>query len=115
MNKNSLRCVLPCRFQKVNSTDRVDIEIHKRNFRCLVVRRLRRAVDDRIKFVVAEKPEYIFTISDVEFRMFEILRGREQPIAIPCGVPRLAKKYTAHIVIYADYLVPSFVKKSDGL
>jgi hypothetical protein len=72
-------------------------------------------VDDRVEFVLGKKLENVFSITNVETDMLEILRRRQKTITIPRRVALLTKKHRTHIVVDSDNFVSLTVEERDGL
>jgi hypothetical protein len=75
------------------------------------MRRLRRTVNDSVQFVLGEKSEDFFAISDINVEVLEAARRLQKPVAVPRRVTLLTEKNRPHIVVDADNIMSLPVKK----
>ena len=107
--------MLSCRLQEIHGADRVDVEIDQRNLARLIVRRLRRAVDDQIESLRSKKFFDGSPVANIQRRVRKPLGRSFQPLEIPERIARGAEKHAAHIVVHADDFMPLPVKVLDRL
>jgi hypothetical protein len=115
VNKWRLGRILPRRFEQVHRPHRVHIKIHQRDLGCLVMRRLRGAMDDRVELVLTEQSKDVLAVPDIEIEVLELVRRLEETIAVPRRIALLTKKDRTHVVVDADNLVPLAVEERHGL
>src|SRR5215469_15446534 len=96
--------------QKIHGTERIDFEIEQGNVSGLVVRRLRRAMDNQIEPLGAEKRFQRNSVADVKIIVGEVLCYATQSFEIPCGIAGLSEKDLPHVVIDAVDLMALAVK-----
>src|ERR1700682_6141452 len=102
--------MLARRFQEIHRAERIHLEIEKRNLSRLIVRRLRRAVDDQIEALRSKEFFDGRSVSNVQRRVCEPLGYPLQPLQIPERVARGAEENPAHVVVHADDFMPLPVK-----
>lgn len=99
--------------QQVDGTERVDLEIRKRNPLGFVVRRLRCTVDDQVKRVLLEKGHDACAVPDVERVVPEVPRGALESLQVPGGVTSGAEKLTPHVVVDAEDAMSQAIELPD--
>ena len=90
-HKPRFRAELPHRLQHVRGSQRVHLKIHQRNFLRLVMRRLRRAVQNRVEAVFFEERKDSLTVANVQIAMLESLGGFFQTRKVPGGITGVPK------------------------
>jgi hypothetical protein len=105
VNKRRLGRILTNRLKEIHRSNGVDIEIHESDLGGLIVGWLRRTVNDRIELVRLEKLKHVLATSNIEVEVFEILRRRQQTIAIPCRITLRSEKDRPHVVVDAEHLM----------
>src|SRR3984957_20017034 len=70
---------------------------------------------DQLEFVRLKELVDSRAVADVQLGVLESLRRFLQPVQIPQGVARGAKKDAAHVVVHADDIVSLRVEVSHGL
>ena len=100
-------------FEQVDGSECVHFKIEDRNVAGLVMRRLRRTMDDQIESIALEKFLQGSAIADIQTCVLKILCRALQPIEIPCGVALRAKKKLAHVVVHTDDAMALAVKMLD--
>src|SRR6267378_3966573 len=102
--------MLACRFQEIHRAERIHVEIEQGNLSRLIVRRLRRAVDDQIEALRSKEFFDGCSVANVQRRMCEPLGHTLQPLQIPERVARGAEENAAHVVVHAHNFMPLPVK-----
>src|SRR6267142_2506724 len=101
-NEHSFRAMLPRRFEQVQSSQRIHLEIEQWNLAGLVVGWLGCAMHNQVESVLAK---YILnggSVPNIDVIVGKILRCDLQTLQIPLSVTRGTKKHPAHIIIDAD-------------
>ena len=98
------------RFEQIERSDGVDVEVDARIARCPVVRRLRRSMDHGGKFASEAGIQFVDPRSianvDVDVRVGAAERSFEA-FAIPPSRSLVAEEDTAHVVVDSDDVCPT--------
>ena len=105
MHEHGLGTVLAGRFQKVDCSDGVHLEVEQRDFASLVVRGLRRTMNDDVKPRVAEQAIDRRSIADVDVLVSESTRATPEAFQVPGGIAHGAEEMAAHVVVDANNIV----------
>jgi hypothetical protein len=113
VDERRFRRRLPRRFEQIERTDRVRVEIVERNGSSAIVRRLRGGVDDDIRADGLQQGEDARAIADIEFMVNETFELVDQPVLVPTRVALRAEEDRSLIVVHAVDSVSKFAREID--
>jgi len=90
------------RFEQVESTNRVDIEILKWPVCGEIMTGLSRSVDHQLRLGLFDQLSNTVSVADVELAMRELVTVAFQPLLIPTRITGRAEKLGPHVVVNAD-------------
>lgn len=102
MHKRRFGTGTASRFQEVQRSARVGIEIVKRDGCCPIVRWLGSRMYDRIRLYLRYQPQNAFPITNVDVVMTVVFDFGAQTLQRPAGITLRSKENCALIIIYTE-------------
>src|SRR5258706_8305646 len=101
-DESGVAAMLARGLQKIHRAERIDFEIKQCDVSCLVMRRLRRAVNNQVETMLAKQSHDAFAIANIERCRREPFRGSLQSLKIPQRISRRSEENPAHVIVRAD-------------
>src|SRR5215472_1576135 len=100
MDERRLRARIPRGLEKIQRTDRVDIEIVERPRSREVVARLRGRMNNCIRGNRTNRIRDSFPVAHIEFMVAKVRQLPFKTFPIPNGISLRSKKLAAHVVVH---------------
>ena len=101
--EHRIRVRLPRRFEQIQRADGIYVKVNEGDFFCLVMRRLRRAMNDDVETILLKEIKDFLAVTNVEFAMSEVFCDFSKTFKIPACVASGAEKFPPHIVVHAEH------------